>query len=137
MFAYEKLDAWKLAFELADNVYPLTLSFPREELYGLTQQVRRSAVSIAANIAERHGRHSPAEFRRFVNIANGSLTESVTHLWIAQRRGWIDAEQFRSIYDQAESARRVMAGLRRHLTSKIDEDTTHNPQPTFKPWQIH
>ena len=79
------LDVWKLAMELAERAYAATRSLPKEELYGLTSQIRRSAVSIAANIAEGAGRNTRGEFAQFLGIANGSRSELATLLLLAGR----------------------------------------------------
>ena len=77
---YRDLEIWCRARTLARAAYSLTRSFPREELYGMTSQIRRAATSIPANIAEGWGRHYPAEFIQFLRTANGSRTELETHL---------------------------------------------------------
>jgi four helix bundle protein len=83
MKTHHDLDAWKLSIELADLVYRVTREFPREERYGLTSQLRRAAVSVPTNIAEGAARESTKEFRRFLVIARGSLTELETLIIIA------------------------------------------------------
>jgi four helix bundle protein len=77
---YRDLEVWSRARALARAAYSLTRTFPREELYGMTSQIRRAATSIPANIAEGWGRHYPAEFIQFLRTANGSRTELETHL---------------------------------------------------------
>ena len=73
--SYRELIAWQKGMELVETVYRASVSFPREEIYGLTAQIRRSAVSIPSNIAEGQGRNSTREFRNFLSIAHGSLCE--------------------------------------------------------------
>lgn len=80
MAAYERLDAWRLAHRLTLEIYRITRTFPPEEQFGVTVQVRRSAASVPANIAEGSGAVSPAEFRRFLTIASRSLNE--TRYWL-------------------------------------------------------
>ena len=82
---YKDLDAWKQAMGLVEDVYKLTRPFLREEVYGLTAQVRRSAVSIPSNLAEGSARRSPKEFANFLATALGSLAELETQLLIAER----------------------------------------------------
>jgi|GEM_PF-5874452 len=80
MFKFEKLDVWQEAINFSDEIYRCTSTFPDAERYGLVNQLRRSSVSIAANVAEGSGRSSSTDFARFVEIAYGSLMESVSHL---------------------------------------------------------
>ena len=82
--SYRDLIVWQKAMELTKQVYQMTLSFPQDEVYGLTSQIRRCAVSIPSNIAEGRGRNSDKEFIRFLNIALGSLYELQTQLELAQ-----------------------------------------------------
>ena len=86
MFNFEKLDVWQEAIQFADLVYEVTDDFPSEELFGLTNQMRRAAVSISSNIAEGSSRMSRADFARFVEIATGSLFEVVSQTTVALRR---------------------------------------------------
>src|SRR5690606_33327497 len=115
MFGFEKLDAWKYAIEFADAVYDVTLVFPDDERFGLTSQMRRSAVSVSANVAEGSGRSSK-DFARFLGVAYGSLMETVSHLVIAQRRQLIDEESFRGLYQSADQLARILSGVRNSLT---------------------
>jgi len=86
MFKFEKLDVWQESINLADDVYGITQSFPADERFGLTSQMRRSAVSVSANIAEGSGRGTNRDFVRFVEIAFGSLMETISHLTVAKRQ---------------------------------------------------
>ena len=83
--SYRDLAAWQRAIDVAELSYRLTQPFPQSELYGLTSQIRRAAVSIAANIAEGYGRQTPSAYINFLRIAQGSLKELETHLIIAER----------------------------------------------------
>ncbi|MCA9077615.1 MAG: four helix bundle protein [Planctomycetaceae bacterium] len=85
MFRFQKLDVWQRAIRLSNRVYELTKTFPNEERFGLTSQMRRTAVSIAANIAEGSGRVSDRDFARFLEIAYGSLMETLSHAVIAEQ----------------------------------------------------
>lgn len=115
MFGFEKLDVWQYAVEYSDDIYKVTRSFPNDERFGLTNQLRRAAVSVAANIAEGSGRGSNKDFQRFLEIAFGSLIETVSHLKIAQRQTFIKEEDFQRLYDQAERLGRMLSGLRKSL----------------------
>jgi four helix bundle protein len=85
--SYRDLRVWQEAMTLAELAYTLTRSFPKEEMFGMVSQIRRSAVSIAANIAEGHGRESTPYFVNFLRIAQGSLKELETHLMLSLRVG--------------------------------------------------
>lgn len=89
---HEKLDAWKISMDLAHAVYEKTKSFPKEEIYGITAQVRRAAASAPANIAEGCARQTDAERRQFLYIARGSLSELETFLALSTRLAYLSAE---------------------------------------------
>lgn len=115
MFGFEKLEVWQLAIEYSDDIYKVTRSFPNDERFGLTNQLRGAAVSVSANIAEGSGRSSNKDFQRFLEIAFGSLIETVSHLKIAQRQSFVKAEDYQRLYDQAERLGRMLSGLRKSL----------------------
>jgi four helix bundle protein len=93
MPSYERLKAWQLAYQLALTVYDLTETFPRDERFGLTSQLRRAAFSVPANIAEGAAKRGRKEFRRFLDIALGSITEIEVALRIARDRRYITPEK--------------------------------------------
>ena len=95
-----RLDAWKEAMSLVRTIYEVTRAFPKEELYGLTQQMRRAAVSVPSNLAEGAARTSRKEFSQFISIAKGSLSELETQLLIAADLQYIDREGL--IFPQVE-----------------------------------
>jgi four helix bundle protein len=115
MFGFEKLDVWQKAIELSDQTYALTRAFPLDERFGLTSQMRRSAVSVASNIAEGSGRASKNEFVRFIEISYGSLMELVTQCTISARQGFLAATDKDDIYDRAEQIARMLSGLKSSL----------------------
>ena len=84
---YHELIVWQRAIELTVCIYKLTRSFPKEELYGFTSQMRRASVSVASNIAEGRGRLTPGEFRQFLGLAQGSTYELQTQLLVARKLG--------------------------------------------------
>lgn len=116
--SYRDLDAWKLGVDIAATVYELTRSWPGEERFGLTSQVRRSAVSIASNVAEGHGRESTADFVRCLRIAQGSLKEVETQLCIAVRVGLSDSSGIAGAADLCDRAGRVLRAPIRSLQTK-------------------
>jgi four helix bundle protein len=115
MFNFEKLDVWQEAIQFADLVYELTGDFPSEERFGLTNQMRRAAVSISSNLAEGSSRVSRTDFSRFVEIAT-SLFEVVSQTTIALRRRMIARNDYRRIYAAAEKQSKMLSGLRRSLS---------------------
>ncbi len=115
MFKFEKLDVWQKAIDFADLVYSKTKSFPSDERFGLTNQMRRAAVSVSSNIAEGSSRISDTDFARFVEIATGSLFEAVSEATVAKRQDFLSKESFTVIYTAAEDQGRMLSGLRRTL----------------------
>ncbi len=97
MHQYKKLKVWQKALNLSIETYKITQEFPGEEKFGLTQQIRRSAVSIPSNIAEGSGRQSEKEFKYFLNVSYGSACELETQLIIAQKNGYLDLETFKTL----------------------------------------
>ena len=93
MHNFKKLMVWEKAHSLTVDMYRVTHGFPKEELYGLTSQIRRSTSSIAANIAEGCGRGSKGDFIRFLRIAQGSAFETHQHLLLAYAIGYLDSEE--------------------------------------------
>ena len=120
MFNFEKLEVWKKAIDFADLVYKQTQSFPLEERFGLTNQLRRAAVSISSNIAEGSSRSSKTDFARFAEIAAGSVFEVVSQAFIAQRQNFLGEDRFRKIYADAEELSRMLSGLRKSLLSTLN-----------------
>ncbi len=114
MFNFEKLEVWKKAIDYAGQVYRLTKDFPREEQFGLTNQIRRAANSIPSNIAEGSAR-PPADFSRFIGYATGSLFEVVTQATIARNEGFLSLPNYENLYTDAEEISRMLSGLRRSL----------------------
>ncbi|NOT96903.1 MAG: four helix bundle protein [Nitrospira sp.] len=124
---HKDLEVWKKSMDLAANVYSLTARFPKEELYGLTSQIRRAAVSIPSNIAEGAARHSRKEFIQFLHIASGSVAELETQLLLALRMGLISSN---SIISDIEEVRKPLLGLLRSLKKK---PITHHSSPITSP----
>ena len=94
MHNYKELTVWQRSVELATEIYKSTSDFPKSELYGLTSQIRRCAVSISSNIAEGAGRSSNKDFARFLHIANGSSYELETQLIISQNLSYLNQSEF-------------------------------------------
>lgn len=117
--SHRDLIVWQKAMVLVTEVYGLTRTFPREEIYGLTSQIRRAAASVPANIAEGQGRRLGREFHQFLGNARGSLMELDTQLELALRVGYINVEQHTTIRAKLDEVGRVLNGLMRSITSDI------------------
>ncbi len=109
--SYRDLDVWKLSLDLVKEVYKLTSKFPASENFGLTNQIRRAAVSIPSNIAEGQGRNSPKEFRQFLAVAQGSVAELETQLIISQKIDYISQEELHSFLNPLDRIRKMIKSL--------------------------
>jgi four helix bundle protein len=118
MFNFEKLEVWQKAIGFADLVYTLTRSFPSEERFGLTNQMRRAAVSVSSNVAEGSSRISRNDFARFLELATGSVFEVVSQSAIGLRQGYLNKDDHVRIYTAAEEQSRMLSGLRKSLLKK-------------------
>ena len=130
MHNFRKLDTWLDGVELADTIYTLTASFPKTEIYGLSSQMQRAAVSVPSNIAEGSGKGSDRDFARFVSISLGSLFELETQIEIAYRRGYISTEAYYALRPKVESLQKRIYNLRVHLAPDLDA-TSATPANSF------
>ena len=128
---YRELKVWQKSMDLVEESYRLTAAFPKHELYGLTSQLRRAAVSVAANIAEGHGREHLGDYLRSLSIANGSLMELETHLLIGRRMRYMSAEEEQGFLQRAAEVGRMLAGLVRALKRRSNADTRHLTPDTY------
>ena len=112
---FHHLEVWGRAHRLALALYRVTRSFPKEELYGLTTQIRRAATSVGANIAEGCGRRSDRELRRFLLIAMGSASELEYHLLLASDLGLIDPSSHTTLGKELTGVKRMISGLLNRL----------------------
>ena len=115
---YQDLLAWQRAMDLVEEVYRTSHDFPREELYGLTSQVRRAAISVPSNIAEGQGRRTTSDFLRHLSIAYGSLLEVETQILIGQRLKYTGAEKVEHLMKRAAEVGRLMNGLMSSLPKR-------------------
>lgn len=112
---YRDLTVWQRAMELVVASYALASAFPKSELYGLGSQLKRAAISVAANIAEGHGRMHIGDYMRHVSIARGSLMELETHVLLAERLSFIKSGQSRTALGLSGEISRMLAVLLRRL----------------------
>lgn len=115
MNTYREFIAWQKAMSFVTHVYRSTRSFPKEELFGLTSQIRRSAVSIPSNFAEGFGRKGNNEFIRFIRIAIGSLYECQTQLEIAFNIEYLEQETFHELFEKSKEIEALLRGLEKKL----------------------
>lgn len=108
---FRDLDVWNRSHKMILDAYVVTRPFPREEMYGLTSQIRRSAGSIGANIAEGCGRGSDADFGRFLQMAMGSASELENHLLVAHDLGYLMSEKFKEFEFEVIGIKRMLVGL--------------------------
>ncbi|WP_073113815.1 four helix bundle protein [Fibrobacter sp. UWCM] len=117
MNSYKDLVVWQKAIDLTIEIYSLTNLFPKEEMYGLVSQIRRSAVSIPSNIAEGQARKYHQQFSHFLSIAQGSLAELETQIIIAMKLGYIAGEQ-KDLFDMMHSIGKMITRLKQNLTQE-------------------
>ena len=112
---FRELVAWQRAMDLVVAVYSLTARFPADERFGLTNQMRRAAVSASSNIAEGSSRTSLAEFSRFIEIASGSIYELVSQAFVSKAQGFLQEKDFQALYAACEQLSKMLSGLRTYL----------------------
>jgi four helix bundle protein len=113
---HHELKAWQEAMELVKDIYSITASFPREELYGLTGQLRRAAVSVPSNIAEGAARTGTKEFLKFLSISRGSLSELETQLIISRELNFLNSEE--KIFEKINKVFGLIGGLMKSLSKE-------------------
>jgi four helix bundle protein len=121
---YRDLIAWQKAMELVTAIYRLSADFPKRETYGLTAQLRRSALSVPSNIAEGKGRKSKREYVMFLYRSRGSLLEAETQLEIAKNLEYISPATFDELFEQCASVGRTLHGLIRSVEGQLDSPNT-------------
>jgi len=130
--SFEELIIWQESRKFTNNIYKLTKNFPQEELYGLTSQIRRAAVSVMSNIAEGFDRRTTKEFISFLVIARASASEVQNDLYISLDLNYINKEEFQATYNHAQKIAKLINGLITYLktqseiyskTTKINEQT--------------
>jgi len=108
---FRNLQVWEKAHRLALDVYKATISFPKEELFGLTSQIRRSSTSIPTNVAEGCGRNGDAELARFMSISMGSASELEYQLLLASDLGYLNQDAYTDLHDKTTEVKRMLASF--------------------------
>jgi four helix bundle protein len=116
--SYKDLEVWQKAMALAELCYRVTADFPRDEIYGMTAQIRRAAVSVPANIAEGYGRDQTGSFLQFLRIAQGSTRELETHIILARRIDLLRADIQEALLDECEAISKMLRSLIRSLEAR-------------------
>ncbi|MCQ9204814.1 MAG: four helix bundle protein [Omnitrophica bacterium] len=112
---FRDLKVWNKGYELVLEIYKLTKSFPQDEKFGLTQQIRRAAVSVIANIVEGNKRRSSKDFRHFLNMSEGSLEEVKCYLILSKDLGFIKDKDYEKIFPLSEEIGKMLFGLIKKL----------------------
>lgn len=114
---HKKLDVWQIAMDLVMEIYRITENFPKEERYGLSNQVRRAAVSVPSNIAEGAARQTKKEFVNYLHMAQGSLSELDTQLEVARRLAFLDGKTWEGLDKMVQRVDKMLTGLIRHQSA--------------------
>ncbi len=117
--SYKDLEVWQKSIDLVVAVYAVNKTFPKEEIYSLTSQIRRAAVSISANIAEGQVRSSTKDFLRFINISYGSAAELETHFIISEKLGYITSDKLQLLLADVARIGKMLNGLRNKLEQRL------------------
>lgn len=116
--SYKELNVWKKSMAMAEKVYLATVNFPKEETYGLTSQIRRSAVSVPSNIAEGHSR-TTKEFMQFIRVSIGSISEMETQMILANKLGYLKPQDFEQIVVMIDELDKMLRSMHVKLKQKI------------------
>jgi len=120
---FHDLDVWKAGMEITKDIYKVTEIFPKSELFGLTSQMRRAAVSIPSNIAEGNGRYYRKEYLQFLHISQGSLLELMTQIELSKELGFLQQNDFFRLYNKAVSLNKMLKSLIRGLRkTRVERD---------------
>ncbi len=117
---FRELKAWQLGMDLTEKVYLLTDSFPKSEIYGLSSQIRRCAVSIPSNLAEGHGRTSAKEFLQFIAIAYGSICELETQILLSHRLKYLDTSNLETVSALLTETSKTIRGLQKAIRERVE-----------------
>lgn len=116
---FRKLEVWQKGIDLSLEIYKITRDFPKEEMYGLSDQLRRAAVSVPSNIAEGNARTSTKDYINFLNISIGSLLEIITQIEISFRLGYIKENDYKKVLTETEEINKMLSTIKRKLKTRI------------------
>lgn len=119
MRTHKDLDVWKLSIEFVTEIYVLTMRFPKEEQFGLTNQIRRASVSIPSNIAEGAGRRSDKEFLQFLYISMGSIQEIDTQLLISLNLNYLTKSEYEILLTKLDQISKMLSGLIKFVKERL------------------
>lgn len=122
MHNYKELKVWQKAMDLVENIYVATATFPETEKYGLTNQIRRSAVSVPSNIAEGAGRNGNREFNQFIGIAAGSICELETQLLISKRLKYVNENNVLELIENINEIQKMLSSLSKSSINTISKN---------------
>ena len=128
MMNFSELDVWKRSRELANHIYDITKSFPKDEMFGLTNQMRRAAVSVASNIAEGCGRQHSKDAIQFFYIARGSVFELEAQLYIASDQNYFEENVLEASLGQVTTCKRVLNGFINYYKTRAPKNETRNTE---------
>ncbi len=115
MHRFKDLEVWKVSIEMVEEVYDITSCFPKHEMFGIVNQIRRSAVSIPSNIAEGAGKRTNKDFKKYIAIASGSCNELETQLIISRNLEYMSAVEFTGVEEKLSRIQNMLFGLQRSL----------------------
>ncbi|MBE7548636.1 four helix bundle protein [uncultured Candidatus Kuenenia sp.] len=115
---HRKLDVWKKSMEFVRDIYQTTEQFPKTEIYGLISQMRRASISIPSNLAEGAARKGSKEFKQFINIAQGSISELDTQVELARMLNYIEEKAYKDMIEKLNIISKMLFGLSRSLSDK-------------------
>ncbi len=127
--SYKDLEVWQKSIDMVTMTYTITDNFPSKELYTLTSQIRRAAISIPSNIAEGRGKRSTRDFMRYINIAYGSAAELETQLIISKNLGYVSSEESEPLFQEIARICRMLNGMLSSLEKKLSPPPNAECQP--------
>ena len=127
--SYRDLRVWQLSVDMVEHVYRVTANLPKSEIYGLTSQIQKAAVSVPSNLAEGHTRDSTKEYLYFLSVALGSIAELETQLIIAQRLGYFPANEMNSLLSEIDTVGKMLRAIQKTLRTKLQNPLPPAPSP--------
>jgi four helix bundle protein len=125
MKSVKDLDVYKMMFQLVVEIYKITESFPKAETFGLTSQMRRAAISVVSNLAEGSSRNTTGEYRNFIGIARGSLTELSCQIDVSKELLFMDDITYENLHNKTERIGQMLSGLLRSLKTNTNHEHEH------------